>query len=217
MTTKNLLIFCLLILVLSSCDHAIEKKENDSAENIFTKSVGGPISSEVAARWVERKIRASGRQESFSVTADNLNVLLERVDNKLGVILHHAQNPDGEHHIFIAPVKSDLQSWSNGEVLDATSNEFVDASLASGWAFAHKALNPQGPWSHFYGIDLFDEITSTIGFSRMDIMPGEDDGGQSPILLYVWTESSIANGKIKSEASVYDRGAVCPPVCPANE
>lgn len=215
---NQFLLFVLLILFLSNCDERVEKNEIDTDNNIFTKSVGGLISPEVAERWVERKrSHSSGREQNFNVTADKLNALLDQVDDKLGVILHHAQGPNGEHHLFITPVKSDLQSWSNGSVLNAATNEFTDASQAKNWVLDYKEMHPDGPWSHFYGIDLFDEIRAIDGLSRVDIVPGETEEGQLPMLLYVWKESSTSNGKLQQEASVFDRGYVCPTVCPPAE
>jgi hypothetical protein len=215
MKTKTILAACLLTILLSQCDDRADNKNAVAGNEIFTKSVGGPISAELAASWVERKrSHSSGREENFSVSAVQLNALLEKTDDKLGVILHHAEDASGEHHLFVAPVKSDLLSWTNGSVLDAVSNEFVDAQTAAALVSDYKTSHPEGPWSHFYGIELFDEITSLTRLTRIDFVAGEDASGLSQILLYAWRESS--NGKVKQESSVYDQSAVCPPVCPTN-
>jgi hypothetical protein len=210
---NQLLLFVLLILSLSNCDERVEKNETD-ANNIFTKSVGGSISPEVAARWVERRrSHASGREQNFNVTADKLNALLDQVDDKLGVILHHAQDPDGEHHLFITPVKSDLQSWSNGSVLDAATNEFTDALQAKNWVLDYKEKHPDGPWSHFYGIDLFDEIRAIEALNRLEIIEGEDESGKFQTLLYAWA-NDLQSGRTQEQASVFDISLICPSACP---
>lgn len=218
MKTTNYFAFVVAILLLSQCDERVASTNSEAANTIFTKTVGGPISAELAAQWVSRKqSHSSGREENFSVSAEQLQTLLSQTDNKLGVTLHHAESPDGEHHLIVAPVKSDLQSWTNGPVLDAVSNELVDATLAKSWVTTFKGKNPDGPWSHFYGMDLFDEITTMSGFSRIDFVAGEDEQGQSPMLIFAWSASPTGNGKSKEESSVYDRGYVCPTVCPTLE
>ncbi|MCZ8215986.1 MAG: hypothetical protein O9262_07085 [Cyclobacteriaceae bacterium] len=211
---NQFLLFVLLILFLSNCDERVEKNEIDTDNSLFTRSVGGSISPEVAARWVERRrSHTSVREQNFNVTADKLNALLDQVDDKLGVILHHAQGPDGERHLFITPVKSDLQSWSNGSVLDAATNEFTDASQAKNWVLDYKEQHPDGPWSQFYGIDLFDEIRAIEDLNRLEIIEGEDESGKFQTLLYAWA-NDLKSGRTQEQLSVFDISLHCPSACP---
>jgi hypothetical protein len=203
----------LLLLFFSQCEERNESIRNVPNDKIFTKDVGGRVSDEVAARWVDRKRHSSGREGNFSVTADNVVALLEKTEDKIGVVIHHAVDDTGQHHLFIAPVKADLKSWSNSEVLDAASNEFTDSELAYAWVTDYKNQYPDGPWSHYYGIDMFNDIISTEGFNKIDLKFGQDDNGHLPILLYVSTHETI-NGKSQSQSTVYDNGAICPSACP---
>ncbi|HEY0652614.1 MAG TPA: hypothetical protein VGD65_05775 [Chryseosolibacter sp.] len=203
------------LLLFFGCHNSAENTNEQSTNQIFTKSVGGPIAKDLADSWVARKrSHSGGREETFTVTADKLLQLLNQTDNKLGVNFHFAQDPGEQQHLFIAPVKSDLKSWTNGPVLDAATNEFADATQAMDWALSHKNQHPDGPWSVFFGSDLIDEITSKEGLDKIDIKPGEKEDGSDALLLFVSCNTQTTSGKLKSEESTYDQGALCPRLCP---
>ncbi len=214
MKAKQLLILIAFSIIFARCNEPSEK-ETAAQNAIFTRSVGGLISAEVAARWVERKrSHATGREEEFSVSAENLRALLQGTSNKLGVIFHHAEDTNGDHHIIITPVKADLQSWKNGPVLDASSNEFIDATICMLWVNKYKELHPAGPWSHFFGIDMFDEMLSIGELTEVEMVAALNDSDIPQLLLYAWVAQSLSGTRIKSQhAEVYDAALLCPTLC----
>jgi hypothetical protein len=205
------LIIILMVATIFSCEDV--REHNADADQKFNRKVGGQISLETAERWISRFRSVAGREESFAVSSASVAALLSGVENKLGIVLHHATHDDGAHHILMIAVKDDLLLWTNGPVLDATTDQFVNESTANVWAERYKEANPSAAWSHFFGADTFEEINATPGFTQMEIVPALNDEGKPQLLLYVWSES-LSGGKMKNETlQVYDMSWVCPPTC----
>lgn len=209
---KKLITAIVIILLLNQCHDSGMTSENSDAR--FNKEIGEEISIETARRWIQNQKNTNAREEQFSVSPDALRAAMDAVQNKLGVVLHHALDENGGHHVLIVPVKEDLMLWSNGSVLDASTGQLVDATTANIWAEAYKQTNPTGAWSHFFGVLIFEEILSKTNFSEMDIVPAQNDEGKPQLLLFVWSGDGMANGRqAGDDLKVYDMSAVCPPTC----
>jgi hypothetical protein len=210
---KNVLVLCAMLLLFADCSDEKNQPQFDDRK-LLTRSVGMKIPSDVAERWKSRyeKSGTASRSESFSVSSQSVFSLLPSLDEKVGVVLHHATDLQGKHHLLLIPIGEDLNLWTGQPVLDASGDMFVDENTARSWTSTYKQQNAAGPWSHFFGASVFEQILSTPGLSSIDIVPATNDEGVPQLLMYAW--DSIADGRKMDAAAIYDFSTICPTACP---
>jgi len=200
----------LLASALAGCHDA--RETNPASIQKFDKTVGQQISLAVATQWMERYEKdAAGQrntESTYSITADRLKEILPYAADA-GLAFHHAIDDVGTHHILVIPVASSLL-FDAPVLLDANTNAFIDESTARAWTDNYKDANPDKIWYHFFGLDIFKEITQS-SFSYFDIEPATNDAGKPQLLLLVWPEGT-SNGRTQSSSpTVYDFSSPCPP------
>jgi hypothetical protein len=209
---KKFFVFTMLMSLLLSCQ---EPKENAGQKlpKQYDRRVGEQIPLEVANRWANNfsGTTTTGRQQSsFSVEADVLSELLVSIDEKLGVILHHATDESNTNHLLIFTMSNDGQLF-NGDILDASSGKLISATIAKSWAVNYAESHPVTPWYHFFGSDVFSEIQSNAGFDYVDIVRGLNETDEEQLLLFVYNTKVISGGRTLAEVTVYDKSSPCPP------
>jgi hypothetical protein len=185
---------------------------NPASIQKFDKTVGQKISLDIATDWMERYDKnASGQrsaESSYSITADHLKAIIPYAADA-GLAFHHAIDEAGTYHILIIPVTSALL-FDAPVLLDANTNTIIDESTARAWTDNYKDANPDQIWYHFFGLDIFSEITQS-SFSYFDIEPAINDAGKPQLLLRVWPEGT-SNGRTEATSpTVYDFSSPCPP------
>jgi hypothetical protein len=210
---KNVFSCFVLALILVNCQ---DSKENLTG-NKFSKNVGQKIPNDVAARWAERfrNSNEGSRTTDFSLDINTLQSLIEPMDDKLGISFHHALDDESQHHLLASFVTEDHPELTVN-VIDVNDGP-IDISVAQEWTDRYKTENPAGVWSHFFGIYVFEQIAGLIDVAQVDLIQGIDDGGQSQILIYVWT-SKYLNGRSQAEElNVFDKSSPCPPYCSSSD
>jgi hypothetical protein len=201
-------------LALMDCQESKDLSIANS-KSLFKKEVGEQIPLDVAARWVARFRNTHAGREATNPTlsAEVLNALLNPLDDKLGVVLQHATDEDGLHHILIIPYKSNTSLW-NTTVLDANSGEMIENETGESWAAVYKSENPSGPWSHFFGINIFESILGNSHFSSLEIVPGLNESYTNLLVLYAFNVNSNESGRTEGDGvQAYDASILCPTAC----
>jgi hypothetical protein len=129
-----------------------------------------------------------------------------------GVYFHHSLE-GYNYHILVIPYKGAQSLWTATVVVDANSDSMVDVATASLWAERYVAQNPDGPWSHFFGRQIFETILSSDAFEEIEIVPAINDAGLPQLLLYVSYTGGATNGRTQGQVEVYDQSNQCPPFC----
>jgi hypothetical protein len=200
-----------ILLLLFNCQ---ESKDSTSANQVspFNRNVGKLIPMNVAERWINRykENNTTARSEDHpGITEVELSSILTPLDEKLGVSFHRALDEDGEYHILVVPVKEGQSAWSSEQILDASNNVLIDAQTAEAWADRYKAENPDGIWSHFFGIHVFESEFDTI-----QLVDALNDQDAPQLLLFISRNSNIGSGRIQGDAiEVYDASVPCPTIC----
>ena len=216
----------LLSVALSGCQESKDVAQPLS-EKDFYKTIGEEIPVETAIKWMElyRKERsAQGRSEGtpfYSVSADQLKGALSSAQDLVGVAFHHAIDDNGERHILVIPVDATLALWSSDTtriLLDANTNTEISQEVASAWTSNYKDAYPNEKWFHFFGKDVFDQMSALPYFSSMELQPEISELDFTPQLLLI-----IPNNDVESDSSgrtavlsllyavVYDASNSCPP------
>lgn len=211
----------LLSVALSGCQDSKEVAQPLS-EKDFYKTIGEEIPIETAVKWMElyRKERsAQGRLEDtpfYSVSADHMKAALTSADDLVGVAFHHALDDNGERHILVIPVDATLALWSGTPrmLLDANTNTEISSDVASAWASNYKTAHPDEKWFHFFGKQVFDQMSALPYFSSMELEPAISDLDFTRQLLLI-----VPNNEVESDAGrtssllsvVYDASNSCPP------
>jgi lambda repressor-like predicted transcriptional regulator len=200
-----------ILLLLFNCQ---ESKDSTSANQVspFNRNVGKQISMDVAERWISRykeKNNTARIEEDPSITEAELNSILTPLDEKLGASFHRAIDEDGEYHILVASVMEGQSAWSSEQILDASNNVLINAQTAEAWANRYKAENPNGIWSHFFGVYVFEQH-----YVNIDLHEARNDQDVPQILLFITRNQSVDNGRSTEETiDVYDVSAPCPATC----
>jgi hypothetical protein len=212
---KKILGLVILICAFATCQDS-NTSSTDQKQSL--RDVGGLITTEEALRWRGRYEKASlaGRQQSAATIS---KVSLQQVGSSMpeydGIYFHHALEGD-KHHVLVIPFKNGQSLWTSAVAIDANSDLQIEVATASLWAERYMAENPEGPWSHSFGRNVFEKILSKEGFDTIEIVPAINDAGLPQLLLYASYTSSSTNGRTKVEVDVYDYGNVCPPNCSSN-
>jgi hypothetical protein len=204
-----------LLLLLFNC-HDTKDATTENQVSPFNKNVGKKISMEQAQRWIvryEESTSSSRTETAQQLTATTLSEILSPITEKLGVSFHRAIDQTGAYHILVVPVKQGQPVWDSEHILDANSSAEIDPQTARNWTDRYKAENPNGVWSHFFGIHVFERDFTTI-----DLAEATNDQGRRQLLLFIWRIQSVDNGRSQGEiVDVYDASAPCPPTCNASE
>lgn len=215
---SSLILYALLLMF--ACQDSREIKP--VADTDRYKKIGEQIPNETADRWIElyaERNNTSGRDllSSYSITRASLETLRQSVDVFVGIAFHHGIDADGEHHFLLVPIDETLHVWEpidGRAIIDANTNLPIDYAQAEAWAVTYQTQSPGTVWFHFFGADIFDDITDIPYFQDMDIVPAVSDLDLSPqLLLVVSNGDTSASGKLANEDDtfVYDMSSPCPP------
>jgi hypothetical protein len=217
MKSASAFIFAFFLLSLWGCQDS-RSDLTKSEDNLLFKEVGEEISMEAAKRWMElyKKQNPSGRLlGSFTVDAANLESTLESATDVIGLAFHYGIDDDGVTHLIVIPIGSSRTLWSIGDqrtFIDANNNSIIDQNEAREWASRFEVQNPSAIWFHFFGRAIFDEIKTVEYFSSLDIQPAIHDVELTPeLLLIVWNEQLVTNGRSMDEGRSFDASNPCPP------
>ena len=178
------------------------------------REVGRVITQAEAQRWRGRYESSSGRQQSAAtISKTSLQKIVAAFAEYDGVYFHHALDGD-KHHVLVIPYKDGHSLWNVTVIVDANSDSMIDPLMANDMAQQYLAQNPNGPWSHFFGRHVFEEILSNEDFQEMEIAPAVNDAGLPQLLLYVLYSGVSKNGRAHGQVEVYDHSFQCPPNCP---
>lgn len=200
----------LLAAALISC-HDV-RDTNPASVQKFDKTVGQQISLDIAMHWIDLYHQNTSDKRNtaalYSINADHLEAIIPYAADA-GLAFHHAIDDAGTYHILVIPVGSTLL-FDAPVLLDANTNTVIEESTARAWADNYKEANPEKIWYHFFGLDVFNEITQS-SFSYFDIEPAINDAGKPQLLLVVWPDSA-SNGRTETASpKVYDFSNPCPP------
>lgn len=211
-----------LAFLLFSCQDGRDNLQQPLSEADYYKTIGEPIPLETAMEWIgnyQQRRNGEGRVEllsSYTVSAGQMEALLASTSNLVGVAFHYGIDEAGSTHIVLIPIDETLSLWSTipGRIfVDANSGEEISQSLARGWAQRFANENPSDVWFHFFGKNIFDDMTALPYFNDVDIEPALNTLNLEPeLLLIVWNESLNLSGRTSAEnATVYDASNACPP------
>jgi hypothetical protein len=208
-------------LSVTGCQDSKEDSKNTPSDISFYRNVGKEIPFDLGMRWMEaykKKQLTSGKVASlnFALTATQLNLVLQSVPNLTGVAFHYATDGLGATHILAIPVDESLSLWSTipGRVyVDTNTGLQLTQATAEQWAQNYKNAHAGEIWFHFFGQNVFQEITSLSFFNSVDIEPAFNDQELTPeLLLIVWNTVLGITGRGKEDSGrVYDASNPCPP------
>jgi hypothetical protein len=155
---------------------------------------------------------------SYTVSATQVEALVQSVSGLTGVAFHYATDENGNQHILLIPVDTSLSLWSSipGRIfIDANTGDAISQSVAQTWAQNYKDAHPFSIWFHFFGKDIFDEILVIPYFDTLDIEPAINILNLTPqLLLVVWNNDilPLGNGRTMDEGGkIFDASNPCPP------
>lgn len=209
-------------VALVSCQETKEEMNQPLAEKEYYKTIGEQIPLETGMEWIENykaKNSSGGRTEllpNYNVPAAQMDALLLSTTDLTGVAFHYGIDEYGDTHIVLIPVDGSLSLWSTipGRLfVDANSGNTVSQSTAYSWALNYKNANPDDVHFHFFGKNIFDDMTALPYFNSVDIEPGINTLDLTPeLLLIIWNEDLNILGRTSAEdATVYDASNACPP------
>ena len=210
-----------VLLSLAACQESKDLNNPVSEAEIY-KKIGEEIPFETGMQWIafyREKQAAHGRLSllsTYKVAAENMKLMLQSTPALTGIAFHYGIDQDGIAHILLIPVDETLELWSSEAsrmFVDANSGNEITQGLAYEWAQNYKALYPTDIWFHFFGKDVFDQMSSLPYFQNVSIEPATNDTVLTPqLLIVVWDESAVSGGRKKySPGTVYDASNACPP------
>jgi hypothetical protein len=219
---KKLITLSLVVITLSilACQDSREDAKYDPQELAAYKTIGHQIPAATGMRWIETyneknnigKISLS----LYSTSSSNLSALTALPD-LVGIAFHHGIDGNGVHHYIAVSVGSDLSVWSESAekvFVDTNNDVLISEAQASEWAGNYKSQNPDKIWFHFFGANVFDEISEIPYLNVVNIVPALNDLDLSPQLLLIILNNPL--GILTAGAGiVYDASSPCPP-CPVN-
>jgi cytoskeletal protein RodZ len=207
---------CLGLLFAVSCQ---ERNETTTEQQVNTldANVGHEVPLADAKEWISqyKKKHAGAREASYSIRAAQLRSTLQSVPNPIGVTFHYAIDNNGTNHVIAVALDAHASLWAPSSVaIDANTNTVIAIDQAKAWARRHKQANPNGVWSHSFGMNMIDEITANPAFTYFDIEPAINAIGPQLVLL-VWNTGNsggrTTDGGITPRT--YDESRMCPPHC----
>lgn len=228
---KNFVVFTALYLTLSllSCEDSSNELKNPPSDNLVYKNVGQEIPFETGMRWIEiykqnnsKEGRVIGSNSLLglglpnSLTDDNLEDLMECIPDIVGFAFHYATDGFGVTHILVIPIDESLSVWENEPgriIIDARTNTTISQATAQTWAQTYKTAHPTDVWFHYFGINIFNEISGLFLFNEIEIQPALNELLAPQMLLLVWVNPlGLLGGRTKdASCHVYDASNPCPP------
>ena|SRR5687768_10562002 len=208
-------------LCLTACQESKDLNHPVSEAELY-KKIGEEIPFETGMQWIafyREKQAAHGRLSllsTYKVPAENMKLMLQSTPALTGIAFHYGIDEAGIAHIILIPVDESLELWPSqgGRMfIDANSGNEITQALAYEWAQNYKQLYAQDIWFHFFGKDVFDQMSSLPYFQNVNIEPATNDIDLTPqLLLVVWDEGAVSSGRRKySPGTVYDASNACPP------
>lgn len=227
---KNLSVFAAVLISVTFLGCQDTKEASNALPNVeFYKSIGMQIPVETGIRWMdfynkEHNIQGREGASPYKISPEQLAKVRGSVLGLIGLAFHHALDDAGEHHFIVVPIDITLSVWTGlpGRVyLDANTNTEIPKNVAHAWATNYQNEHPEEVWFHFFGNNIFDEITGISYFTELQIEPALHDVELTPELLLIienvqnsGSQDSVSiGGRIMSESTVYDASSPCPP-CP---
>jgi hypothetical protein len=215
---KTIFAFIFVILLAISCHEA---NESSMAASKLNANVGHQILPETAERWIGfyNSKNVNGREGiTYKISGEQLGKILLGSTNNLGVIFHHAIDDAGVSHILVTSIGEDVALWNSSVVVDANSNSLIENEVSKRWAKKYEDAHPGEVWYHFFGANMFKEITSNANFNYFDIAGAFNDDNQPQLILLVWNnKTDAAGGRTKDEGPIpYDASHPCPPCAGTN-
>lgn len=213
-----LLIVMFLVL---NCQNADDKYLNETSlgQSSLKRDVGKQIPFEQAQGWLKNlqgKTSSNGWEKndpSFSLDPTKFKQLLTSLPGIVGLVFHYGIDENDVRHVIVIPIDETLSLFSSPKtIVDANSNTVVQQSVAREWIENYRKKYPDQIRSHFFGVNILNEINSMAGFSNMEMKRALSGEGIPQLLLFVWREGT-GGGRIKSDPLVYDYGDPCPPRC----
>lgn len=211
-----------MTMFLVTCQETKEDLKKPISEKDIYKTIGEEIPFESGMEWIRyfqnQNKSGQGKTElisSYVVSHDQMAEMLELAD-LVGVAFHYATDDSGERHIILIPVNESLSLWTpipGRRYIDANTGGEISRQTASIWAQNFKDENPDEIWFHFFGKNIFDQMSALPFFDSVDIQPAINVLNLTPqLLLIVWNESLISLGRTQNPpAVVYDASNACPP------
>jgi hypothetical protein len=208
---------CFLIALLSCAEHGFDTDQEkisfvDNAsssvsaassivkDHPFKKTVGGPVTQSITARWIDNYKKQHGLAKTYSINAEKLtNILSQPLCN--GISMHYAR--DEKFNLHILPIGVDASGKIMATENVATENGDIDWTTAQQWI-----SNYSGPAiSHFFGANTFERLIhqqkGAVVFAELAL-----DDKMAPVIL-LSNDKTIPTGNSKEDITI-----VCPPVCP---
>ncbi|GHN00521.1 hypothetical protein WSM22_20100 [Cytophagales bacterium WSM2-2] len=214
MNFKSLLYFsCIVIVFVIATDSCTEQKLTvssspsvspvnttaTSSTNVqphFNKSVGAPISREIAMRWMANYKTKTGATAEYFIKAGDLQKILAD-NNCIGISLHYATDTRGQ--LVIIPIGID----ADGKLMKA-STVANELSWTTAWQWID---NYRGEMkSHFFGMQTFARLLTEQKATLVRASLAKDDKGQQQLLL--------SNASNADPDDYEDESRKCPPQCP---
>ncbi|HYF68914.1 MAG TPA: hypothetical protein VD884_12310 [Ohtaekwangia sp.] len=225
---KNTITFVVLFLTFSffSCQDTKEDSASSHPALAEYKNVGHEIPVETGLQWINAYNKKNNTQARignliYGIESDKLENMLSSVDGLTGVAFHYGIDDAGSTHIVAIPINETLKVWSSipGRVfLDTNTGNEITQSEASVWAQRYKDENPDDLWFHYFGKNVFDEISTIPYFNIIQIVPAIKILDFTPQLLLVIANLDVLDlGRTSTEQNtkIYDASYPCPP-CPVD-
>jgi hypothetical protein len=210
-------------LSILACQDSKEDAKYESQQLAAYKTIGHQIPTETGLRWIEtynqrNNIAGKLSLSGYSTSSSNLRKLTALPD-LVGIAFHHGIDGNGIHHFIAIPVGPDLSVWSETVekvFVDTNTDAVISREDAADWAGNYKSANPEQIWFHFFGKNVFDEISEIPYLNEVNIVPAVNDLDLSPqLLLVILDPLGILGRTADAGTTVYDASSPCPP-CPVN-
>lgn len=219
MKTYVLIVTLFMGLAFLACQDAKVDVQHIEKDLTYYKSVGEEIPFQTGLDWINFYRQSnSGRTDllnDLSIADGQLNTMLGSVDNLAGVAFHYGYDADGSKTVIAIPINEALSLWSDipGRVyLDASTGAEISRADAQAAAQRYRDAHPNRIWFHFFGADVFSEISGLPFFNSIEVEQAVNILDLTPqLLLVVWNES-LPSGRTTGElGTIYDASNPCPP------
>lgn len=221
-------IVAIVVCVAFACQEVKEDFKTSMSEIDSYKRIGQEIPFETGMEWIEyyrlteyHKKKNAGNaklesESSYNVLASALTALLQSTPNLIGIAFHYGLDNIGEKHIILIPIDGTFSVWSSSApriFIDANTGNSISQVQAYMWTQKYQNAHPNEVFFHFFGSNIFTDITTIPFFNSFDIQPAINVLDLTPqLLLIIWNEDLLSTGRTSGEyAIVYDASNACPP------